>query len=429
MVSIAFVGLVLISVYSFFKNKRFITNHRESASRTSSSGSTRSTKHFEYHLLLPILLFIATVISLFYSANINQGLKVLGSQFKFLAIPFIFLVHQQGIKGRICQYLQLFLTATSIAAFLTFLFFLMPSEWVQRITETIPLLKDYIVQDKALAFGVYSPFTERLQFSYLIGVAIFFQFWLLFNRAQNSSLLKPLVRIGILMITLLILGARGAQISFLIASIVWIIGGYFYFIHPKLIQKFSSFLSYSILGLSLVFFLIITPLIAYKEVPAVKVRYDQMQWEIGTFRDGTYPNYDYTHFTSIRRLLSWKNSWSIIQDNPIIGVGIGDYQAEMKKAYAKDQLGFPVNTQSQFLYYWAASGILGLLGLLFLLGYAGINVMRQKVPALRFLGLSFIIFYSLLFLFDAPLNFQVGSMTFLTFYSLLAILNSKNKVA
>lgn len=409
LVSIAFVGLCLVTIYTFLKNRPPLP-----------SGLL---------WLLPISIFVAAAISLSYSTNINQGIKILGSQFKFLAIPLIFIIHQKGIKGRVYQYLQLFITATSIAAFLTFLFFLMPVELVQRITETIPLLKEYIAHDKALAFGVYSPFTERLQFSYLIGVALFFQFWLLFKRTPNSSLIKPIIQIGILLLTLLILGARGAQISFLMASTVWVIGGYFYFIHPKLIRQFNSVLSYSVLGICLIIFFIVAPLVTYKKVPAVKVRYDQMQWEIGTFKDGTYPNYDYTHFTSIRRLLSWKNSWAIIKDNPILGVGIGDYPAEMEKEYAKDKLGFPVNTQSQFLYYWTASGILGLCSLIFLLGYAAFHTLRQNLLALRLISLSFLIFYSLLFLFDAPLNFQVGSMTFLIFYSFLTILNFENRVA
>jgi len=211
----------------------------------------------------------------------------------------------------------------------------------------------------------------------------------------------------------------------LIASLIWLIGGYLYFMHPRIIQKFHALFSYGILGLSLVFFLVIAPFIAYKKIPAVKARYDQMKWEIGTFQDGTYENYDYTHFTSIRRLLSWKNSWAIIQDNPILGVGVGDYQIEMEKEYAKDKLGFPVNTQSQFLYYWTASGIIGLLSLLFLLGYTMFKFLKEKSIPLKLFGLSFLIFYSLLFLFDAPLNFQVGSMTFLTFYGLLAILNDE----
>jgi len=417
-----------VSIYTFFKKKSSLPD--------------------TILWLLPISLFAAMAISLSYSTNISQGLKVLSSQFKFLAVPLIFLVHRHGIKGRILQYFQIFITATSFAAFVTFLFFLLPNDWVQKIAEAIPLLKDYVVHEKALAFGVYSPFTERLQFSYLIGVAIFCQLWVVFgllktdgvsspypppegenssanryhNAKKENNYFLPIFKLIILFLTLLILGARGAQISFLIASIIWLISGYLSFIHPSINRRFNALFSYSILGLSLVFFLGIAPFVAYKKIPAVKVRYDQLKWEIGVFQDGTYENYDYTHFTSIRRLLSWKNSWTIIKDQPILGVGIGDYKAEMEKEYARDKLGFPVNTQSQFLYFWTASGILGWLSLLFLLGYPMFRFFKEKRIPLKLFGLSFLIFYSLLFLFDAPLNFQVGNMTFLTFYGCLVVL-------
>ena len=455
--SIAFVGLILLSIFSFFQN--------------------RSSLHFSNKLLLlPITLFFSLAISLFYSNNFIKGSDVLLSQIEFLAIPFIFWVNQSLITKRFQDYIQVLIGATTIAAFITFIFFLLPVDLTQYIAANVSLLKDYIVHEKALAFGVYSPFTERLQFSYLIGVAIFLQLWLVFealrsksnsspfllilfsplgestlvppegenDRAnlylrkkndassffRHSKVLKPLggqkmkvgfLKIIILFITLLILGARGAQLSFLGASIIWLMGGYFYFIHPRLLQKVNPIFAYTCLLVGLIFFLIITPFFAYKKIPVIKVRYDQMRWEIGTFQDGTYTNYEYIHFTSIRRLLSWKNSWSIVQANPILGVGIGDYQAAMEKAYAKDALDFPVNTQSQFLYYWAAAGLISLLIFLNLLGYTFFVFFRQQNLAFKLLGCSFIVFYSLLFLFDAPLNFQVGAMTFLTIYCLLAI--------
>ena len=78
-VSIAFVGLVLITIFTFFKNKPSFPN--------------------SILWLLTIGIFAAMAISLSYSTNINQGLTVLGSQFKFLAIPLIFLVHRYGIKA------------------------------------------------------------------------------------------------------------------------------------------------------------------------------------------------------------------------------------------------------------------------------------------------------------------------------------------
>lgn len=425
LLSTAFVGLIILSSITFFQNRKL---------------------PFTIPLLLfPIILFSTLVISLFYSTDFVKGLDILFSQIEFVAIPFIFLVNQIAIRKRLLIYSKLLIDATTIAAFITFLFFLLPIDITQNIATTVPLLKDYIVHEKTLAFGVYSPFTERLQFSYLIGITIFLQLWLFFEKSasktsSSGSTLFPSIPISdtsrvsdtffnfksslkiiILFTTLLILGARGAQLSFLVASITWIIGGYFYWIHPIVSKKINAFFGYIFLIIGLTFFLLIVPFIAYQKIPTVKVRYDQMRWEIGTFQDGTFNNYEYIHFTSIRRLLSWKNSWSIIQENPILGVGIGDYQAAMEKAYTTDNLGFPVNTQSQFLYYWTASGLLSLFIFLSFLGYSLFTFFRQKDFGLKLVGISFLVFYILLFLFDAPLNFQVGAMTFLTIFCLLSI--------
>ena len=408
--SIAFVGLIIVSIFSFFQDRKLVLPNRL--------------------FIFPIALFFSFAISLCYTNDFTKGLDVLGSRIEFLVIPFIFLVNQPLIKEKFQDYIQLLIGTTTIAALITFIFFLLPAELSQNIATSIPLLKDYVVHEKELAFGVYSPFTERLQFSYLIGVAIFLQLWVVFKwyTVDGTRLtvgkkinfnFKAVLKLFILVGVLLILGARGAQLSFLAASIVWVIGGYFYLIHPKLSEKVNALFAYAVLILGLVVCLTIIPFLAYQKIPAVKVRYDQMRWEIGTFQDGTFGNYEYTHFTSIRRLLSWKNSWAIIQENPILGVGIGDYQAAMKAEYAKDDLGFPVNTQSQFLYYWTASGILSLGIFLSCLSYSCFVFFRQKDDWFKLLGTSFLVFYSLLFLFDAPLNFQVGAMTFLTVYCLL----------
>lgn len=402
LVSIAFISLILISFISLFQKRKLAVTHRL--------------------LLLPIFLFFSLSISLFYSTNISKGLDILLSNIEFLAIPFIFTINYELIKKQFIQYIQLLVNATTLAAFLTFIFFLLPTDVTQTIAATVPLLKDYVVHEKALAFGVYSPFTERLQFSYLIGGAILLQLWKTIVDGTRLTVdgITGHFRLLILISTLLILGARGAQLSFLVASLVWIMGGYFYWLHPILSKKFSDFFAYLCLIIGLTFFLILVPFSVYQTITPVKVRYDQMHWEIGTFKDGTFKNYEYTHFTSIRRLMSWKNSWSIIQENPILGVGIGDYQNAMKKAYTKDHLGFPVNTQSQFLYYWVAAGLLSLITFLGYLGYSLLVFIQQKKFWFKLLGISFLVFYFILFLFDAPLNFQVGAMTFLTIFCLLA---------
>lgn len=403
LVSIAFVGLILWSIFVLFQ-----------------SGLPTVRKRF---LLLPTLIFFSLTLSLIYSNNLEKGFGIITSQLDFLVLPFIFFVNNAIIKSHLERYLQLFLTATSLAALLTFLFYLLPSEIILAIREYLPFLKEYVVHDKEYAFGVYSPFTERLQFSYLIVIAIFCSLWSLGEKLEKrpviSRLIPLVLQMIILIITLLILGARGAQLGFLVGMLVWITGIYILKLHPYISKKTHKTTSWFLLGSVSFMFLFLLPSLAYQNMPSVKMRYDQLLWEIGTFQDGTFRNYEYTHFTSIRRIVSWKNSWSIIKKQPILGVGVGDYQQAMEAVYARDKLDFPVNTQSQFLYFWTAAGLLGFFSFLIVLCSPLFLLSKSNNSLFKLFASSFFLFYGCIFLFDAPLNFQVGGMTFLVFYGLI----------
>jgi len=102
LVSVAFVGLILISLFSFFQNRKLPLPN--------------------FLFLLPIFLFISLGISLFYTNDLKKGLDILFSQIEFLALPFIFWVNQSTIKERFIGYIKLLIGATTIAAFLTFLY-------------------------------------------------------------------------------------------------------------------------------------------------------------------------------------------------------------------------------------------------------------------------------------------------------------------
>ncbi|MEM6316883.1 MAG: O-antigen ligase family protein [Bacteroidota bacterium] len=398
-VSIAFVGLLLIVTYRLV--------------------SKQSAPFPSILLAIPVILFCVLGLSLFYTTNLKEGWKTLISYSKLLAIPLIFWQGQTVIRKRFSFYLKILVASTTLAALLTLILFLLPSEITKNITANLPILKDYIQHQKTYAFGAYSPFIDRLQFSYLIAVSFFLQLWM--GLRQKFSI-PQLIILGILLTTLLILGARGAQISFLLASAVWLVY-YFFF----LVKKYSrSLLAYGILISTILMVIIAFPKLAYDYVPAVKMRYDQMLWEIGTFRDGTFRNYDYTHFTSLRRWLSWKNSWALICENPILGTGIGNYQTAMADVYQKDGLGFPVNTQSQFLYFWTAAGLLAFLAFLMLLLYPVYHLYKEKNSLFKGFSFAFLTFYLLIFLFDAPLNYQVGSLTFLIIYGFVAITPDTN---
>lgn len=416
----AYVLLILLSCGRLlFKNRFFGRTAIKQISllKVYASNSKKS-------LVAPLLLFSTLMLSLLYSTDYQTGVRLLISQSKMLGIPFVFFVNADLLLQKSDNYLLLFIRVTSLAALITFLFFLLPDSTVAAIAAAIPPLKDYIVHEKAYAFGAYSPFIDRLQFSYLLSGAFFLACWRLLKLTKKARKFSDYIYLLAPALCLLILGARGTQLGFLIGSSIWLVGIYLYYGHPILKNKVGSIFSYNLLVLGLFLSTFCLPLLIYQKVPAVQMRYDQLKWEIGTFQDNTFQNYDYIYFTSIRRFLSWRNSWQLIKKQPLLGVGIGDYEAAMKAVYQEDKLGFPVNTHSQLLYYWTCAGLLGIGLFLLLWGHWLYFLLQAKDYWIRILACSFFAFYTFVFLLDAPLNFQVGAMAFWFFYAFVGLLGS-----
>lgn len=417
----AYVLLVVLSGCKLLlKNRFFQTPEVEQVALT--RVYAKNSKSSKRILIAPLFLFSALLLSLLYTSNQQVGVRLLISQSKMLGISFIFFVNAGLVLKKKEYYLLFFLRATSLAALITVLFFLLPSTSVAAIAAAIPPLKDYIIHEKAYAFGAYSPFLDRLQFSYLLSGSFFLALWRLLKLPNKFRCFSDYIYILAPCACLLILGARGAQLGFILGNSIWLIGIYSYYGHRVIKDKFGNIFSYSIIAVGLFLTTCCLPFLIYKSIPAVKMRYDQLSWEINTFQNNTYKNYDYIYFTSTRRFLSWRNSWQLIQQQPLLGVGIGDYEAEMKIVYQQDKLGFPVNTHSQLLYYWTCAGVLGIGLFLLIWGYWLYCLLRTKDYWLRILAYSFFAFYTFVFLFDAPLNFQVGAMAFWFFYAFVGLL-------
>ena len=389
---------------------------------TNTVDQSTSLKNVKKILLLPSLLFLALSGSLLYSDNITTGLEELISQSKIIGIPLIFYANLLLIHKRYYGYVNMLIRAVSIAVGITFILFLLPDSIVQQITDLVGM-KEYVIHEKKAAFGAYSPFVDRLQFSYLIVLATFLELWIIFHLAagqrlpyffKNSTLI-------LLLVGLIILGARGAQLGFILGMSIWLIGVFYQYGYPHLKNKWGGSVAILIGAIGLLVSTIMVPFIAYKTIPNIQTRYNQMTWELGTFQDGTYKNYDYTHFTSVRRLLSWKHTWNLIQKQPILGVGIGDYEQTMETIYQKEQLQFPVNTHNQYLYYWAAGGVLALGAFMVMCLYWLYQCASAEKYWTTILSRAFLVFYFLVFLLDAPLNYQVGAMTFWVGYSMISI--------
>lgn len=104
------------------------------------------------------------------------------------------------------------------------------------------------------------------------------------------------------------------------------------------------------------------------------------------------------------RVMIWKASWRIVEDNPVIGIGVANFQ----KTYLDYQKFFPPylewavpHPQNLYLAFWLSGGILGLSGFFGILFLSGRDLLKKKrQDSLEILALG-IIFYILLHgLFD-----------------------------
>ncbi len=392
--SVAIVGLALLAIARLSKSKKI---------------------EFQWIIIYPILVWCSLLLSMTYTSNTANGWQQLYHQIHLLLLPLIFIAHQKELKQRFHFYLAIFNLAVGMAALITLGFYVSNEQTAQAIANQFSLLKPYILHEAKDAFGAYSPFLDRLHFGYLVSIALLASLFQIIA-GMNSRKLLTGVNILVLFSTLIILGARAAQIGTLLAVLLVTI-----LMHQSILRylfgtRFSDKMASLIFVVGVLLSVWLLSWLLYKNVPAIQTRYNQMLWEIAVMENNTYTDYSYTHFTSIRRIWSWKNTMTLIQHYPILGVGVGDLNDELALIYQKYSPAFPVNYHQQFLYYWSSAGLLSVV--IFIAAFvhffvAGIKKIQLASKAFYF---SFAILYAIIFCLDAPLVYQVGGVSYWWFF-------------
>lgn len=368
-----------------------------------------------YPILVLTTVFFAYLISLVYSEDMGKGLKFIEREIPLLLIPVIVAINRSTVREKLTLFLRCFLAACLLNALATLFFYSLPEtssiEWVEKLG--FLNLKPYQQLSKREAFGVYSPFLDRLQFSNLLALACMTCLWLL---TQSKLLLYQLLftLVGIiLLICSVVLGGKGGQLALAAGLGVWVLLSFFYRVYPHWKHKLTrvgavgSFLL--LVGIGSTLF----PYVLYRYVPAVTQRYNQMKWELDTFYSDQYQEYDYVHFTTIRRILSWTNTWELVQQHPFTGVGVGDYEQEIQAIYTRNNPDFPVNSHNHYLFVWATCGIWGLLLFVSSLGIWIYGLAPFGPSFIRYPLSLFTVFCSIM-VFDSLIA-QVDTMAFCLF--------------
>ena len=126
-----------------------------------------------------------------------------------------------------------------------------------------------------------------------------------------------------------------------------------------------------------------------------------------------------TKESSAERILIWKSTWGVIEENPVFGVGTGDVKDALMEGYQANHvqgaINDKLNAHNQYLQITVALGIFGLILLLLSLTIPLYFSFRKNA----LLYILFLLLIGFNFLFESMLERQAGVVFYAFFNSLM----------
>lgn len=331
-------------------------------------------------LIIAVFLYLLVhVIALLWTADMESGLYTLRKQLKFLFIPiFMLFVKREHVK----YYILAFLASMSLSEIWSYgIFFeFLPLYGGATLIDPIPLMS-HITYNPFLAIAIY-----------------FLSYYVLFD--HSISRLKKFTY-GFFIITMsinmFITGGRAGQVMYF-AMLVVLVFQYF----PK--NTFKAFLIASLV-------LVATSTTFYLNSKIFSDRVDAAVTELSDYKN-------HAHSSTGMRISAAINSWSIIKDNPIIGVGTGDYKNEFIKASIKNNLKLEDklvihNPHNMYVLILVQFGLVGLMAMLYMF-YSQIKIATNSSEDLvRKVGVALPLLYLLIMLSDSYLMVHMTGLLFI----------------
>ncbi|WGZ93693.1 MAG: O-antigen ligase family protein [Candidatus Thiothrix putei] len=339
-----------------------------------------------------ILAFILLhFIGLLWTSDWDGARFVLKKEIKYLLLPVLMTVVR---PEHIRHYLVAFILSMVVMVGLSYGLYvdMIPSyEWLRL--EQLPDSKDT------------TPFVSHIVYSPVLALTLYLLLYAIFLRRDALSTTQRIAGIilFILMgINLFITEGRMGQLVFLVLLSLFV----FQYYQGKYFKP-------ALFNLALLITIVPT---AYLLSPVMQERVDQAFYEAQHYEE--VPN------SSVGlRVIMLLNSFEIIQENPVFGVGTGDYQQEY---YRVNQQKFPEATRGEILAHshnvyvqqMVLFGIFGLAVLLYLF-YTMFNHYQHSTNPLRPFMLAFTVFYAVIFLTDGYLMDHYLTFLFLWLGALL----------
>jgi len=334
-------------------------------------------------LIIAVFLYLLLhVIALLWTADMESGLYTLRKQLKFLFIPiFMLFVKREHVK----YYILAFLLSMSLSEIWSYgIFFeLLPLYGGATLIDPIPLMSHI----------TYNPF---------LTIAIYFLLYYVLFDPSIGKLKKNIYSFFIvtMSINMFITGGRAGQVMYF-AMLVVLVFQYF----PKNAFK-ATLVSLFVLLISFSTF--------YTNSKIFSDRVDLAVTELSDYKN-------HTKSSTGLRISAAINSWDIIKENPIIGVGTGDYRAEFIKFSDKNELGLTnflngimtYNPHNMYILILVQFGLVGLFAMLYMF-YTQIKIAtNSNEDFVRKIGIALPLLYLLIMLSDSYLMTHMTGLLFI----------------
>ncbi|WP_299315641.1 O-antigen ligase family protein [uncultured Aquimarina sp.] len=355
--------------------------------------------------------FVIAVIGLFYTENIDYGIKYISRLIGFVVFPLIF----SSVKFSDKKYTNILIVF--VVGCLLYNFYL----WFGFFEYDIKLfINSFFRKGILLRFNEFISDQDKdnhpTYFSLFLILNFFTSIYIII---KNKSKPKIIVIFSFVIIFItLFLFSLTAKMPIASAMLIMVVMPLIYFI--KNFKK-KAFVIY----LSSILMVIIIGAGFLKDVPnrAVQEAYNYYNYFLGNELKPFYSykefsvNYDTFWWEKTNRIVIWKNSFELMKRSPIIGFGTGDVQDKLTEVYKENKELWRMqffNSHNQYIDYQLRYGVLG-VGLLFYMLYF---YFRRAIVNSDYLYVSFIILVSLCLLTENLFQRHWGIIYFAFFNAL-----------
>jgi len=342
-------------------------------------------------IIASIVFFSLHVVGLIWTEDLEWGLHISRKMWYFLILlPVLYtIVRKDYIKLYISAFL-LAITITEVASYLV---------WF----EIIEPFKNATVRNP-------TPFMSHISYNPILAFAIYLVLHeVFFNKNLKNLYLYLYIFFAISMsINMFITGGRAGQVIFFVMLSILI----FQFFDK---QRFKA-LIYICIAVPGIFF------ISYLTSDIFNERVDQAIYEVRTFSETKGFDVKRSSHTSVGARLNFTvNSWQVIKDNLLIGVGTGDFPNEYNKINEINSPRLPetTNPHNMYILILMQLGFIGLISMMGLFYYQIKLSLRAPNKFIKDVGITLPILFLIIMLSDSYLLGHYTTLLYVFFSSFL----------